>query len=464
MNWYNKVAWSEGLFLRPQLFQQQERYLEHLAHRRAAALGPFYWGFSRYAIDAESLSLGKVVLASAAGIFADGTPFDTPGQALPPAPLTILPEHLEQVIYLAVPIRTPNGEETTFEDVSASAASLARFEVFDTELRDANSMGQGPKTVQLSRLRLRLLPQREMADAWIGLPLTRVTTVRSDGSIELDRHLIPPVAGYGASALLKDWLTHLHGLCRLRAESLAARLSGNDGKSGEAAEVSDFLLLQILNRYEPLFEHWLRVGDTSPEHLYTALRSLSGEVATFVRPGTRRPHPHPAYAHGNPYLCFKELVGDVQSLLNDVLVRSAQNRRRARGERRADRTARVRGPGVRCRRACAARPAGEPVSGALQGRAERPPGGTHPVALAGHPAADPAGAAAADSVQRGLGVFPDRTARAAVGTHAQARRPGAARGRGDPRLARGVVGSEGEMRSPCRPVGHDAHVAEVSSC
>ena len=67
MSWYNKVAWSEGLFLRPQLFQQQERYLEHLAHKRAAALSPFFWGFSRYGIDAESLSLGKVVLSSAAG-------------------------------------------------------------------------------------------------------------------------------------------------------------------------------------------------------------------------------------------------------------------------------------------------------------------------------------------------------------------------------------------------------------
>jgi len=72
MSWYNKVAWSEGLFLRPQLFQQQERYLEHLAHKRAAPLGPFFWGFSHYALDSESLSLGKLVLASAAGVFSDG--------------------------------------------------------------------------------------------------------------------------------------------------------------------------------------------------------------------------------------------------------------------------------------------------------------------------------------------------------------------------------------------------------
>lgn len=324
MSWYNKVAWSEGLFLRPQLFQQQERYLEHVAHKRAASLNPFFWGFSHYAIDTESLSLGKVVLASAAGLFADGTPFDVPGQAPPPAPLTVRPEHLEQLIYLAVPIRTPNGEETTFDEDGAVGASLARFGVFSTELRDANSIGQGPKTVQLSQLRLRLLPQRELTDAWIGLPLARVAALRSDGSIALDPKLIPPVAGYGASALLKDWITNLHGLCRLRAESLAGRLTGSDGKSNEAAEVSDFLLLQILNRYEALLEHWLRVTETGPEHLYMLLRTLSGELATFVRASTRRPNEYPAYQHLDPYLSFKELVSDVQALLNDVLVRSAQ--------------------------------------------------------------------------------------------------------------------------------------------
>lgn len=325
MSWYNKVAWSEGLFLRPQLFQQQERYFEHLAHKRAAVLSPFFWGFSHYGIDSESLSLGKLVLANAAGIFADGTSFDMPGQTPPPAPLTILPEHLDQIIHLAVPIRTPNGEETSFDDPAMAGASLARFSVFDTELRDANSIGQGPKTVQLSRLRLRLLPQRELTDAWIGLPLTRVTTMRSDGSIAIDPTVVPPVTGFGASSLLSDWIVHLHGLCQLRAQSLAGRLSGSDGQSTEAAEVSDFLLLQILNRYEPLLAHWLRVPETSPEPLYAALRAMGGELSTFVRPSTRRPRALPDYQHANPYQSFKELVGDLQSLLNDVLVRSAQN-------------------------------------------------------------------------------------------------------------------------------------------
>src|SRR5690349_19013186 len=115
MSWYNKVVWNEGLFLRPQLFQQQERYLEQYAHKRVAPLSPFFFGFNHFAIDREALALGKVIVKAVDGVFADGTPFSAPGDAPPPEPLTIRAEHLEQVIHLAAPIRMPNGEETTFD-------------------------------------------------------------------------------------------------------------------------------------------------------------------------------------------------------------------------------------------------------------------------------------------------------------------------------------------------------------
>ncbi len=157
MSWYAKVTWQEGLFFRPQLFQQQERYFEKYAHMRASPLSPFFFGFTQYRLDPELLTLGKFILQSATGVFADGTPFDAPGNTPLPAPLTIRHKHLGQVIFLAVPVRLPNCEETTFD---AAPDSLARYQVFDTELRDTNSVGLAPEPVQLSSLRLRLAPRR----------------------------------------------------------------------------------------------------------------------------------------------------------------------------------------------------------------------------------------------------------------------------------------------------------------
>lgn len=323
MTWTNKVTWSEGLFLRPQLFQQQERYLETFAHKRSLPLSPFFWGFSELRIDPESLTLGKLVVARAAGVCADGTPFDIPGQTPPPAPLTFKPEHLGQTVHLALAIRVPNGEETTFEN---APGSVARNSVFDAEIRDANSIGQGAKSVQLGQLRMVLIPEKELTSAWMGLPVAKLTALRSDGSAELETAIIPPVNRYGASELLSQWISQLHGTARQRLDQLAERLGGSSGQGGtQAAEVSDFLLLQILNRYEPQLDHLLRVKETSPEQAYLLLRCMASELSTFIRVQTRRANPVPAYQHMDPYNTFRPLVDDTRELLNNLLVRSAQS-------------------------------------------------------------------------------------------------------------------------------------------
>lgn len=324
MSWYNKVAWTEGLFLRPQLFQQQERYLEHLAHRRAEPLNPFFWGFSKFELDTEALPLGRIGVNAAEGIFADGTPFDAPAHTDLPAPLTIEPDHVGQTLCLALPARAAQSEETTFEEPSPASTSLARYSVFDEEVRDANSTGLGAKTVQLSQLRLRLLPQAQLNPGWQGLPVARVTKRHADGSIELDTTLMPPVSVFGASTVLAGWVGNLHGLCELRAQALATRLCGNDGKSSEVAEVADFLLLQVLNRHQPVLSHWLNVRRIGTERLYALLLAMSGELATLVRPSTRRPPSYHPYEHNNPYWSFRDLIWDVHLMMNDVLERSAQ--------------------------------------------------------------------------------------------------------------------------------------------
>ncbi|MGS0742986.1 type VI secretion system baseplate subunit TssK [Glaciimonas sp. GG7] len=323
MSWYNKVVWSEGLFLRPQLFQQQERYLEHFAHKRAASLSPFFWGFNEYEIDRETLSFGKLVLKSGSGIFPDGTPFDVPGYTPPPQPMTIIPEHQNQIIYLAVPLSLPNTEETAFDEQTGSSA---RYIAFDNELRDSNAIGQGPKPVQLSHLRLRLLPEKELTQSWIGIALTRIKYLQADGAVTLHvNDHIPPVTCYGANNLLSEWVLQLHGLSKLRADALAARLSGSDGKASAAAEVSEYLLLQVLNRYEPLLDHIRQISETSPVELYRQLTMLAGELSTFVRPQSRRPMTAPGYDHKSLYGSIKPLVDDIHHLLNQVLVRGAQS-------------------------------------------------------------------------------------------------------------------------------------------
>ena len=111
MSWTNRVVWQEGMFLRTQHFQQQDRWTEQLVRGRVQALRPHPWGLIDYALDRDLLGTGRFALASATGVFEDGTPFALPGETDHPPPLE-LPESARNVlVYLALPIRQAGAVE-----------------------------------------------------------------------------------------------------------------------------------------------------------------------------------------------------------------------------------------------------------------------------------------------------------------------------------------------------------------
>src|SRR6478672_1005808 len=84
MNNPSKVLWGEGLFLRPQHFQQQDRYHEARLNQTASALHPYGWGVRRMAVDLEALKSDTLRLDELSLIFPDGEIYRAPAaDALP---------------------------------------------------------------------------------------------------------------------------------------------------------------------------------------------------------------------------------------------------------------------------------------------------------------------------------------------------------------------------------------------
>ena len=106
----DKVIWTEGLFLRPQHFQQMERYLEHYAHAGRRAAQPFCWGFETLSLDEQALSMGtRLVMMHEGTIIQNGSLAELK-QLLPPAKVEYVEKQptLEE-IFLAI---TTHGEPT----------------------------------------------------------------------------------------------------------------------------------------------------------------------------------------------------------------------------------------------------------------------------------------------------------------------------------------------------------------
>lgn len=318
---HNKVVWNEGLFISPQLFQQQERYLESYIHQRLLPLNPYFWGIRHFNIDTHALAIGKFTLTQATGIFQDGTPFVTPATAVLPEPIQITAEHVGQRLFLAIPMSNTHENDIIFKQ---SSDSTARFQVKEQEIADICAMKQAPRLVQLAQLRLTILPEQSLSSAWIAMPIAKVTALQANQQVELDAHCIPPLLTHRAHPLLGQWLHKIADLMTLRADTLAAQITNVHQRSTNPSEVSDYLLLQIFNRYTPLLTHYLSESDTDLPTLYRLLLSLLGEISTFIQTKTRRPLEVGHYQHSDPYQSFLVLVEELHRLLNEVLVKSAQ--------------------------------------------------------------------------------------------------------------------------------------------
>jgi type VI secretion system protein ImpJ len=314
MTWTNRVVWQEGMFLRAQHFQQQDRWLEMLVRARTAALRPHPWGVVEMAIDRDLLSTGRFALSSAIGTFEDGTPFSIPGETDHPPPLDLPESTRNAIIYLAAPIRQAGAVEIAMNG-SEGRYALREFEAYDT-----HSASPQPAPLQIARLRLRYMLETEERAGYLCIGLARVTEVAADRRATLDERWIPPALVCSAALPLSGLITEFSGMLNQRGEALAARLTA-PGSRG-VAEVADFLLLQSVNRWQKLLAHWADAGNIHPEELYTALVQMAGELATFTEL-TRRPNAYPAYRHDDLQRSFAPVVADLRRSLSAVLEQNA---------------------------------------------------------------------------------------------------------------------------------------------
>jgi type VI secretion system protein ImpJ len=315
MSWRKKVVWSEGMLLQPQHLQQSERHEDHARHVLLRATKPYAWGFADIEIDQAALALGKISLVRAVGLFPDGTVFDMPAVDPLPEAIDIAPEMRDEAVVLALPMRRAGAREAdveVFED-------LVRHKVMEAEVPDSNTSGERTALVQLGQLNTRLMRASESNDAWTTLIVSRVIERRADNQVQLQRGHIPPLLNLSNNAVLKSYVDELLGLLRQRGDALAGRMTQTG--SGGVSEIADFLMLQTVNRNEPVLAHLSNAPLLHPEHFYEIALSLSGDLAVFRE--ARRGVKFAPYVHDDLALCFQPLMDDLRRSLSMVLEQSA---------------------------------------------------------------------------------------------------------------------------------------------
>lgn len=317
MTWHNKVMWTEGMFLQPQHFQQQDRYAARQLDGRVTSALSWAWGLLSLQIDEAALLQGRLMLNSAQGVLPDGTSFALPDDDAAPAAFEIPADARDQLIVLAAPMARPGVPESDVEETSV--AMPPRFRASDLEVADVHAASLRTAPLQVGRLNLRLMLASDANDGASAIGVAHLVERRADGRVVLDSGYVPPMLNALGQAVLAGYVREVHGMLHQRGEALGSRLA-QPGRAG-IGEITDFLLLQVVNRQEPVFAHLQRLPVLHPERLYAQCLALAGELTTFRE--SRRPPEYPAYRHDDLASCFRAVMADLRQSLSMVLEQTA---------------------------------------------------------------------------------------------------------------------------------------------
>ncbi|MDO5666779.1 MAG: type VI secretion system baseplate subunit TssK [Alcaligenaceae bacterium] len=314
MNSFDKVIWSEGMFLRPQHFQQQERYLERQLIARSQRAEHYFWGFSELQLEPTAFSQGRFAIKSAKGVFKDGTNFVIDESTQLPE-LEIPAATKNELVGLAIPTRQASSQQVSYEE---GEDILARYAVTEQEVLDTTDTTLGSVSLQLGRLQIRLMLESEVDGNYEFLPMARIKGWDSKNAVALDTTYIPATLNFlEVRNDLFDFVVTTVDLLNEQVKRLARRLSVSAVQSGSSS-MTQMMMLNVINRYHAYFHHIRTSNYHHPEKFFCHLQMLLNEMAVFLSEN-RAMDKFERYNHDDLQACFAPLMAQLAGALNIVL-------------------------------------------------------------------------------------------------------------------------------------------------
>jgi type VI secretion system protein ImpJ len=170
--------------------------------------------------------------------------------------------------------------------------------------------------MQVGSIKSKLLLDSGDLSEYVRIPMAHVVEAKIDKQVALQDLFIPSVSSVKAASVLDSFVNEFLGKLHQRGEALAARAVAT-GRGG-AAEIGEFLLLQIVNRLQPLLSHLAAEGHVHPEDLYRVCAMAAGELATFTAANKRTPD-FPPYRHDDLRASFDPVIQSIREALGEAI-------------------------------------------------------------------------------------------------------------------------------------------------
>ncbi len=305
-----KVVWSEGIFIAPQHFQQQEKYFESRLDGYITNYNPFFYGVREMMFDESLFKQGIVKLSKLSATLDDGTMLELMGEQADELRIKLPHGVQESKLYIAIKAKNSGTNEVGFDKDSKDS----RYYGFDKQVSDLTDMKQEPRSLAVARLNVRLVLEQDLTDDLVRLPIA-VISLDNNGVVHLDDSYIPPTLYSQKNPILAAYISETYGLLSQKSKSLAQGL--HDPNQRGEIELLDITMLQTVNRYMAYLHHQNQPNiRTHPEHLFIELSKICADLMTFSK--NRRPDEFACYDHNNLKECFSRLIFKLRMNLSAI--------------------------------------------------------------------------------------------------------------------------------------------------
>lgn len=317
MTRHAKVLWGEGLFLRPQHFQQQDAYHEGQIRQALLTAQPFGWGLRSLEIDQEALSRGTLRIERIDAVMPNGERYLAPEEDRLPPPLALDGMDLDNgvaTVMLALQHIRPHGGNASPEN---STEEFSRYLIDSRDTADLfTDAAEAPLPFLVKTASLKT--SSEATDAYLTLPVVRLRKTPANG-YEKDPRFLPPSLTLSGAPLLQLQLRRLLDALQAKINALYGfhREPSKHVIEFRSGDVASFWLLHTASSAFAALSHLHQNGQLHPERLFQELLRLAGSLMTFSKGFTV--NDLPAYVHADPGPAFLKLDHMLRELLETVI-------------------------------------------------------------------------------------------------------------------------------------------------
>ncbi len=320
MNKFSKLLWSEGLFIKPHHFQQQDTYHENRSSYLTHLINPYMWGLNHIAVNESALENNKVIIQELEFVFPDGTIVNAPNND--PCPLTLeLTEQDTQKSEIILEIVLPSIQPFVSNIEDESHKQIVRYKSKHTDVKDlyANS-SEASLDFVIHQTYLKIYSENQQVnDSVISVPILKLHKINSSGSFVIDKNFIPSIISWGASPKLSDMLNSLLDILQAKSNALYNyhREPVKNLIEFRSSDVASFWLLNIVNQHYARLYHIKSNHQFASERLYQELLSLVGCLMTFS--SLYNLNDLLPYNHLAPAECFIKIYQFIRDLISTVI-------------------------------------------------------------------------------------------------------------------------------------------------